>query len=74
MTNNSLLESMSDWSPEQLLAVHDFCQMVCDTILKHHAGLLLEHLNGTKVASSIDCSSDTAEYNLALPFDDELSF
>ena len=74
MKESDLLSSMSHWSPEQLLAVHDFCQMVSDTIWKHHADPLLEHLNGDVVVRGTQSLPASVEDTLPLPFDDELNF
>jgi hypothetical protein len=68
MSTAPLLESMRHWSPEQLLAVHDFCQMVSDTLWKHHYDELLEHLNAKDDGGLANC----VEIDLPLSFDDEL--
>ncbi len=67
MSTAPLLESMRHWSPEQLLAVHDFCQMVSETLWKHYADELLEHLDTKDYGGS----ASTVEVDLPLPFDDD---
>ena len=70
----SLLESLDRWTPEQLLAVHDFCQLMSDTIWKQHSEQLIAHLRLEESAPRIDWPKPAGEENLKLPFDDDLSF
>jgi len=45
MNHSTLFDSMEQWTPEQLLAVVDFCQMLSDSIWSHHDQRLIALLN-----------------------------
>lgn len=74
MKTLSLLETMDTWTPEQLFAVHDFCQQMGEMIWIHHSEVLLDHLRQEEHAQKNQWSQQTQEENLSLPFDDELPF
>lgn len=74
MKTLSLLESMDTWTPDQLLAVHDFCQQMAETIWQQHSETLIDHLRKEEHARRIQWPEPTREENLWLPFDDELPF
>lgn len=74
MKSESLLESLATWTPEQLLAFHDFCQLMGETIWQHHSQTLIDHLRTADSAPRIDWPKPTVEENLQLPFDDDLTF
>ena len=74
MKTLSLLESMDTWTPEQLLAVHDFCQQMGETIWQHHSETLIDHLRKEDSAQRILWPEPAWEENLSLPFDDDLTF
>lgn len=69
-----LLESLDTWTPEQLLAVHDFCQQMAEMIWQHHSDTLIDHLRKQEHSRRIDWPELPVETNLSLPFDDELPF
>jgi hypothetical protein len=69
-----LLELLDTWTPEQLLAVHDFCQQMSEMIWHHHSETLIDHLRTQEHCQRIDLSEPPVETNLSLPFDDELPF
>lgn len=70
MTPSSLFESMEQWTPEQLLAVVDFCQMLSDSIWLHHDQRLIEYLEKNNVPPRISWPDEAVEVNLQLPLDD----
>ena len=74
MKTLSLLESLDSWTPEQLLAVHDFCQQMGEMIWTHHSDTLIDYLRKQERYQRIDWPEPPAETNLPLPFDDELPF
>lgn len=70
MTPPTLFESMEQWTPEQLLAVVDFCQMLSDSIWLHHDQRLIEYQEKKNVPPRISWPDEAVEINLQLPFDD----
>ncbi|MFK7893989.1 MAG: hypothetical protein AB8B63_24455 [Granulosicoccus sp.] len=74
MKTLSLLESMDTWTPEQLLAVHDFCQQMGEMIWVQYSETLIEHLRQEEHAQRIRWPEPAKDENLSLPFDDELPF
>lgn len=71
MKNDNLPDAMTQWTPEQLLAVHDCCQLIGEMIWQNHQSRLLEYL----ADESIACGSESmANENVQLPFDDALPF
>jgi len=74
MRTLSLLESMDAWTPEQLLAVHDFCQQIEQLIWQNYSETLIDHLQKQEHFQKSTWPEPAVETNLSLPFDDELPF
>lgn len=74
MKSLPLLGSLDAWTPEQLLAVHDFCQLIGETIWQYHGEELIDHIRRQDRASRINGPTTTEQENLPLPFEDDLSF
>jgi len=74
MNHSTLFDSMEQWTPEQLLAVVDFCQMLSDSIWSHHDQRLIAYLNEKNAPPKISGPDEPDETNLSLPFDDYLDF
>ncbi len=74
MKTLSLLESLDTWTPEQLLAVHDFCQQMGEMIWQHHNEMLIDYLRKEERAQRIDWPQPAVDTNLSFPFDDEIPF
>lgn len=74
MNESQLFDSMEQWTPEQLLAVVDFCQMLSDSIWLHHDQRLIEYLDKQNPPPRISWPDEPVEINLQLPFDDDLDF
>ena len=53
MKHSALMESMEQWSPEQLLAIVDFCQMLSDSIWLHHDQRLIDYLQSQQITPRI---------------------
>lgn len=70
MTQSSLYESMEQWTPEQLLAVVDFCQMLSDSIWLHHDQRLIEYLKTKDASPRISWPDEAVDINLQLPIED----
>ena len=71
--SSPLFESMEQWTPEQLLAVVDFCQMLSDSIWLHHDQRLIEYLEKDSTTPRISWPDEAVDINSQLPFNDELS-
>ena len=74
MSSPSPLEKLDTWTPEQLLAVYDFCQMMGETIWQLRSEDLVDHLRRKENASATNWPATVEEENLPLPFDDDLPF
>lgn len=61
---------MEQWTPEQLLAVVDFCQMLSDSIWLHHDQRLIEYLETKDTSPRISWPDEAVEINLQLPLED----
>ena len=58
-----------------MLAVHDFCQLISDTIWTHHGEQLLDHIDATEKEDqndspnvSLSDKTPSAAFNDDLPF------
>ena len=60
-------ELMQNWTPEQLLAVYDFCRLMSEAIWQQHEDTLLEQMIDSDRESDLLDNND----NLELPFDDD---
>lgn len=68
-------ELMQNWSPEQLLAVYDFCKLMSEAIWQQHEDVLLEQMIDSDREREADLlERQTDNGNLELPFDDNTPF
>ena len=75
MTRPTLpLSMMETWSPEQRLAVYDFCRLISETLWQHDHDRLLEAMIRDDQARGFDHAYDLDNQNLELPFEDDLPF
>lgn len=74
MKEPTLISIMGTWTPEQLLAVHDFCQMVGDAIWTQHEDELIDLLHDDAGISTDDDPVAPYERNLSLPLDEKQLF
>jgi hypothetical protein len=69
------LAMMETWSPEQKLAVYDFCRLISETLWQHYNDVLLEQMINTDRNNGFEPLNNCSHRNLELPFeDDDLSF
>jgi hypothetical protein len=66
------LPIMKTWSPEQKLAVYDFCRLFSEILWQHDRDGLLEAM--IRDDRDLDHADDLRNRNLELPFDDDLPF
>ena len=75
MTRPTLpLSMMETWSPEQRLAVYDFCRLISEILWQHDRDGLLEAMIRDDHKRGFDHTGDLDNPNLELPFDDDLPF
>lgn len=76
MSWKTLPGTMNDWSPEQLLAIHEFCQLMAELIWQHHGEQLIEYLRDETVdyCANNQTTSAGEDQQLSLIFDDNLTF
>lgn len=66
-------ELMQNWTPEQRLAVYDFCRLMSEAIwLQHKDALLEQMIDSDRELDLLD--DNTNNDNLELPFDDNTPF
>ncbi len=68
------LSIMQTWSPEQKLAVYDFCRLISETLWQDDRDGLLEAMIRDDHVRGFDHADDFDNRNLQLPFDDDLPF
>jgi hypothetical protein len=75
MTRPTLaLSMMETWSPEQRLAVYDFCRLISEILWQHDRDGLLEAMIRDDHKRGFDHTGDLDNPNLELPFEDNLPF
>jgi hypothetical protein len=75
MSTPPLLAMMQHWSPEQKLAVYDFCRLISETLWQHYEDVLLEQMINADRDNGFENLNNASHRNLELPFeDDDLSF
>ena len=75
MTRPTLpLSIMESWSPEQKLAVYDFCRIIGEVLWQHDRDGLLKAMIRDDRDRGCDHADDPDNPNLELPFDDDLPF
>ena len=75
MTRSTLpLSIMKTWSPEQKLAVYDFCRLISEMLWQQDRDCLLEAMIRDDQEHGFDHAYDLDHPNLELPFDDDLPF
>lgn len=65
---------MPQWTPKQLLAVHEFCQILADTIWQKHGDKLIHHIRQEEDKLYAPRAAPVYNVNLELPFMDETAF
>ena len=60
------------WSPEQLLATYDFCSLMREKLWYHHQQTLIDEMIKRDRGNGFDLFNNASEYNLELPFDDDV--
>jgi hypothetical protein len=68
------LSIMDTWSPEQRLAVYDFCRLISEILWQHDRDGLLEAMIRDDRDHGFDHAYDLDHRNLELPFEDDLPF
>lgn len=64
-------ELMQSWTPSQLLAVYDFCQMMSEQIWQQHEDALLDQMMEADRERGHELLDNSIQSeNLELPFDD----
>ena len=63
---------LEEWSPEQALAVYDFCRLFADVLWEHYEHELIEVMIERDRAHGLEQPGALAETNLELPFEDEI--
>ena len=75
MTRPTLpLSMMETWSPEQRLAVYDFCRLISEILWQHDRDGLLEAMIRDDHKRDFDHTGDLDNPNLERPFEDDLPF
>ena len=75
MTRPTLpLSMMETWSPEQRLAVYDFCRLISEILWQHDRDGLLQAMIRDDQERGFDHDYDFDNRNLELPFEDDLPF
>ena len=68
------LAIMESWSPEQKLAVYDFCRIISESLWQQDRDGLLEAMIRDDRERGFDHGHNFDNPNLELPFDDDLPF
>ena len=68
------LPIMQTWSPEQKLAVYDFCRIISESLWQHDRDSLLQAMILDDQQHGFEHAHDPDNPNLELPFDDDLPF
>jgi hypothetical protein len=75
MTTPPPLSMMETWSPEQKLAVYDFCRLISEILWQRYDDVLLEEMIKADRDNGFAHPYDLDNRNLELPFeDDDLPF
>ncbi len=75
MTRPSIPLSIIDtWSPEQKLAVYDFCRLISEILWQHDRDGLLEAMIRDDNDRGFNHAYDIDNRNLELPFEDDWPF
>jgi len=75
MKNELPYELMQNWTPEQLLAVYDFCRLMSEAIWLQHEDTLLEQMIDSDQAGKSGLQAQQTDHlNLELPFNDDTPF
>lgn len=61
---------MHSWTPQQLLAVYDFCKLMAEHIWQEHEQVLINQMIQADQQHEPKRCSHTTDVNLELPFDD----
>lgn len=69
MKNDFPEKLMRNWTPQQVLAVYDFCRLMSDAIWQQHEDTLLNQMVAEDHQSAHELD-DTRSDNLELPFND----
>ena len=67
-------ELMQNWTPQQLLAVYDFCRLMSEGIWQQHEDTLLQLMIELDRDTESEPLDNNTGDNLELPFDDVNSF
>ena len=68
------LAIMQSWTPEQKLAVYDFCRIMSEVLWQHDRDNLLQAMIHDDQQRGFEHAVDPNNPNLELPFDDDLPF
>jgi len=69
-----LLSIMQSWSPEQKLALYDFCRILSEVLWQQDRDSLLQAMIHDDQQHGFAHAHDPDNPNLELPFDDDLPF
>lgn len=74
MNERALFELTQHWTPDQLLALYDFCRLMEEVLWQRHEDTLLEQMIIRDQENGFEPFSSHRQENLELPFDDPIPF
>ncbi len=65
---------MDQFTPSQLLAVYDFCQLLTETLWQRYEDILIEQMIAVDRANGFHHLDPTHQNHHEQPFDDDIPF
>jgi hypothetical protein len=65
---------MDEWTPSQLLAVYDFCQLITESLWQRYDDILIQEMIASDRQNGFHSVEPPLDDDLQQPFDDDIPF